>query len=64
MLAAILGGGVFGDHCSPISDTTAVSSVASGCDLLEHVHTQLPYALFAGAVALALYLLAGLLLLE
>jgi Na+/H+ antiporter NhaC len=64
MLAAILGGGVFGDHCSPISDTTAVSSVASGCDLLEHVRTQLPYALFAGAVALALYLLAGLLLLE
>jgi tetracycline resistance efflux pump len=64
MLAAILGGGVFGDHCSPISDTTAVSSVASGCDLLEHVRTQLPYALFAGAVTLALYLLAGLLLLE
>lgn len=64
MLAAILGGGVFGDHCSPISDTTAVSSVASGCDLLEHVRTQLPYALFAGAVALALYLLAGLLLIK
>lgn len=63
MLAAILGGGVFGDHCSPISDTTAVSSVASGCDLLEHVRTQLPYALFAGAVALAMYLLAGVLLL-
>jgi tetracycline resistance efflux pump len=64
MLAAILGGGVFGDHCSPISDTTAVSAVASGCDLLEHVRTQLPYALFAGVVTLALYLLAGFLLLE
>ncbi len=64
MLAAILGGGVFGDHCSPISDTTAVSSVASGCDLLEHVRTQLPYALFAGTVTLVLYLLAGILLLE
>ncbi len=64
MLAAILGGGVFGDHCSPISDTTAVSAVASGCDLLEHVRTQLPYALFAGVVALAMYLLAGVLLLE
>jgi Na+/H+ antiporter NhaC len=61
VLAAILGGGVFGDHCSPISDTTAVSSIASGCDLLEHVRTQLPYALTAGAVTLLLYLVVGLL---
>ncbi|HEX5788782.1 MAG TPA: Na+/H+ antiporter NhaC family protein [Woeseiaceae bacterium] len=64
MLAAILGGGVFGDHCSPISDTTAVSAVASGCDLLEHVRTQMPYALFAGALTLVMYLMAGLLLIE
>jgi len=56
VLAAILGGGVFGDHCSPISDTTAVSAIASGCDLLEHVRTQLPYALVAGVITLFMYL--------
>lgn len=59
VLAAILSGGVFGDHCSPISDSTAVSSVASGCDLLEHVKTQLPYALFCGVLALLAFLTAG-----
>jgi Na+/H+ antiporter NhaC len=63
LLSAILGGGVFGDHCSPISDTTAVSAIASGCDLLEHVKTQLPYALFAGTIALGMYVVAGLTLL-
>ncbi|MEE4219321.1 MAG: Na+/H+ antiporter NhaC family protein [Xanthomonadales bacterium] len=60
VLSAILGGGVFGDHCSPISDTTCVSAIASGCDLLEHVRTQLPYALTAGGIAVLLYLLVGL----
>ncbi len=60
ILAAILGGGVFGDHCSPISDTTAVSAVAAGCDLLEHTKTQLPYALIAAGLALIGYLVAGL----
>ncbi|AWL12843.1 uncharacterized protein HMF8227_02391 [Saliniradius amylolyticus] len=59
VLAAILGGGVFGDHCSPISDTTAVSSLASGCDLLEHVKTQLPYALSCGALTLVAYIVVG-----
>lgn len=59
ILAAILGGGIFGDHCSPISDTTAVSSVASGCDLLEHVKTQLPYALTAGAITIIGYVVLG-----
>jgi Na+/H+ antiporter NhaC len=62
ILAAILGGGIFGDHCSPISDTTAVSSVASGCDLLEHVRTQLPYALVAGGATVMAYVLAGLIM--
>ncbi len=62
LLAAILGGGVFGDHCSPISDTTAVSSIASGCDLLEHVRTQLPYALFGGSIAFLMYIVTGLFL--
>jgi len=63
ILAAILGGGVFGDHCSPISDTTAVSAIASGCDLLEHVKTQLPYALTAGVITILLYLVFGLIML-
>ncbi len=60
ILSAILGGGIFGDHCSPISDTTAVSAVASGCDLLEHVKTQLPYALTAGGLTVVFYIVAGL----
>lgn len=50
-VSAILGGSVFGDHCSPISDTTILSSMASGCDHVDHVRTQLPYALLAAAVA-------------
>ncbi len=60
VLSAILGGGVFGDHCSPISDSTVISSIASGCDLLEHVKTQLPYALTAGGITLILYVVASL----
>jgi Na+/H+ antiporter NhaC len=59
MLAAVLGGGVFGDHCSPISDTTIISSMAAATDHIDHVRTQLPYALTAGSAALALYLLFG-----
>ncbi len=50
-VASILGGSVFGDHCSPISDTTILSSMASGCDHVDHVRTQLPYALFAASIA-------------
>jgi len=60
VIAAILGGGIFGDHCSPISDTTAVSSIASGCDLLTHVRTQMPYALFGGVLAFVGYFIASL----
>ncbi len=60
VISAILGGGVFGDHCSPISDTTVISSVASGCELLDHVKTQLPYALLGGAIAFIVYIIAGL----
>jgi tetracycline resistance efflux pump len=59
VLGAILSGGVFGDHCSPISDTTAVSAVAAGCDLFEHVKTQLPYALVGGMLTFIAYLLYG-----
>jgi len=60
-VSAILGGSVFGDHCSPISDTTVMSSMASGSDHVDHVRTQLPYALLAAVVAcLAGYLPMGL----
>jgi Na+/H+ antiporter NhaC len=51
-IAAVLGGSVWGDHCSPISDTTILSSMASGCDHIEHVRTQMPYALLVGFVAI------------
>lgn len=62
-LAAVLGGGVFGDHCSPISDTTLIASMASGSDHIDHVRTQLPYALATGFISLVLYLIAGFLFL-
>jgi len=59
-IAAVMGGGVFGDHCSPISDTTIISSMASASDHIDHVRTQLPYAILAGVIALILYLIVGL----
>lgn len=52
-VSAVLAGSVWGDHCSPISDTTILSSIASQCDHIEHVRTQLPYALVAGVVSVA-----------
>lgn len=52
-ISCILAGAVWGDHCSPISDTTILSSMASGCDHIDHVRTQLPYAMFVGVVAIA-----------
>jgi Na+/H+ antiporter NhaC len=56
-LAAVLGGGVFGDHCSPISDTTIISSMASASDHIDHVRTQIPYASVGAAVTVVLYLI-------
>jgi Na+/H+ antiporter NhaC len=58
-LAAALGGGIFGDHCSPISDSTIVASMASATDHIDHVRTQLPYALLAAVLSLVLYLAFG-----
>jgi len=59
-VSAVLAGAVFGDHCSPISDTTILSSLASGSDHVDHVRTQLPYAVTAAVVAIATgYLPAG-----
>lgn len=59
VVAAALGGGIFGDHCSPISDTSIISSMASASDHIDHIRTQLPYALLAGGVASLSYLIAG-----
>ena len=53
-VAGVLAGAIWGDHCSPISDTTIISSLASDCDHIEHVRTQLPYAMTAGLCALFL----------
>jgi len=59
VIAATLGGGIFGDHCSPISDTSIISSMASASDHIDHVRTQLPYALIGGVITTILYLLMG-----
>ena len=58
-LAATLAGSVMGDHCSPIADTTILSSTGAQCKHMNHVMTQIPYALLAGAVSLLAYLAAG-----
>jgi Na+/H+ antiporter NhaC len=62
VIGALLSGGVFGDHCSPISDTTIISSMASASDHIDHVRTQLPYALLAGAISTVLFLIVGFLM--
>ena len=59
VVAATLGGGIFGDHCSPISDTSIISSMASASDHIDHVKTQLPYALVGGAITVLMYLAIG-----
>lgn len=51
-IASVLAGAIFGDHCSPISDTTVMSSMASACDHVDHVRTQLPYALVVGLIGI------------
>lgn len=53
--SAVIGGSVFGDQCSPISDTTILSSLATGCDLMDHVYTQFPLAIAAGLLAMISY---------
>lgn len=59
LIGAAISGGVFGDHCSPVSDTTIVSSMASKCDHIEHVNTQLPYAIASAILALSAFLICG-----
>jgi Na+/H+ antiporter NhaC len=58
-VAASLSGGIFGDHCSPISDTTIISSMAAATDHIDHVRTQLPYALLGGAAAIVAFAITG-----
>ncbi|AOT69254.1 Na+/H+ antiporter NhaC family protein [Geosporobacter ferrireducens] len=58
-IAAVAGGGVFGDHCSPLSDTTILASTGAASDHIDHVKTQIPYALMAAGLAAAVYLVIG-----
>jgi tetracycline resistance efflux pump len=58
-VSACLAGAVFGDHCSPISDTTIMSSTGAMCNHINHVSTQIPYALTVAAVSFGGYILAG-----
>lgn len=57
--AAVAGGGVFGDHCSPVSDTTILASTGAGADHIDHVKSQLPYSLVCGSISVILYLILG-----
>lgn len=57
--AAVFGGGIFGDHASPISDTTAMSCATTGCDVMDHIETQLPYTLVFAGISTVLYIIAG-----
>jgi len=59
VIAAVISGGIFGDHASPISDSTIISSMAADCNHMDHVRTQLPYALIGGALASVAFLIAG-----
>ena len=58
-VGAVVSGGLFGDHCSPLSDTTCLSSFGAASDHMDHVSTQLPYALAAGGVATLLFGVVG-----
>jgi Na+/H+ antiporter NhaC len=58
-VAAALSGGIFGDHASPISDTTIISSMAAATDHIDHVRTQLPYAAIAGGIAIVGFAVIG-----
>src|SRR5690606_36152214 len=58
-LSAVLAGAVFGDHCSPISDTTILSSTGAGSNHMDHVITQLPYAITAALIAAVGYIVIG-----
>ena len=56
---AMFGGSIFGDHCSPISDTTIMTCATTGCDIIDHVKTQAPYCIAMAAVSFVLYVIFG-----
>jgi Na+/H+ antiporter NhaC len=58
-VAAVAGGGVFGDHCSPLSDTSILASTGAASDHIDHIKTQLPYALVVAVISLIAYLILG-----
>ncbi|MDR1020722.1 MAG: hypothetical protein LBL73_08185 [Synergistaceae bacterium] len=59
-VGAVVSGGLFGDHCSPVSDTTVLSSLGAACDHMDHVRTQLPYAILIGAISIILWVITAL----
>ncbi len=59
MLSAVLAGSVFGDHCSPISDTTILSSTGARCNHIDHVATQLPYSLSVAVISTVGFIVLG-----
>ena len=61
-IAAVAGGGVFGDHCSPLSDTSILASTGAASDHIDHIKTQMPYALLIGFISVLIYLGIGWLL--
>ena len=56
---AMFGGSIFGDHCSPISDTTIMTCSTTGCDIIDHVKTQSPYCIGIAVVSFILYVIFG-----
>jgi Na+/H+ antiporter NhaC len=59
-IAAVAGGGVFGDHCSPLSDTSILASTGAASDHIDHIKTQIPYALAVAVLTVLAYLAVGL----
>jgi Na+/H+ antiporter NhaC len=57
-----MGGGLFGDHCSPVSDTTCLSSFGAASDHMDHVVTQLPYALLTAVISFGLFVVLGMMI--
>ena len=60
MLGAVVSGGVYGDHASPLSDTSIISSMSAACDHVDHINTQLPYTFLLAGLAFVAFLVAGL----
>lgn len=60
IMGTVVSGGIFGDHCSPISDTTVMASLATECNHIDHVKSQLPYALIGGGISLCVFIILGL----